>query len=251
MSIPHHVTNVIDHGLLLAQAMAGPWLNSHFPVSPRLRVPAYPSNVTNPPMTTQPQPLVSVTTPHTRYGASSFRIKDLQQPRPGQSPYFETDRIRALAVYAETGNQNEAARQTGIDQTTVHNWVHDESSAELVTELRSTLRYNRGWELANLVGDGLAQIKQAFEEGDPVVLKDGRTVYRRASLRDLTVTTSILIDKWMLISGAISSETHLLGRMDALSEQLTVMGGSLKSSPPSPPPDGTPIEEPRGENLIG
>lgn len=202
-------------------------------------------------MTTQPQPLVSVTTPHTRYGASSFRIKDLQQPRPGQSPYFETDRIRALAVYAETGNAAEAARTIGADDGTVTAWVNDDATGSLIDELRSTIRFNCGWELAQQVRENIAMLGARRDQGDAVVLKDGRIIFKPVSYRDLVVGTSILMDKWMLISGAISNETQLLGRMDDLSKQLTLMGGSLKSSPPSSPDDGTPLGTPEGENLIG
>lgn len=202
-------------------------------------------------MTTQPQPLVSVTIPTTRYGASSFRIKDLPRPAPGQSPYFETDRIRALAVYAETGNAAEAGRQLGIDDQTISRWVADEGSPALIDELRSTIRFNYGWKLADEFGKTLDMLGRRRDEGDAVVLKTGQIVYKPVSFRDLVVGASILLDKWSLISGTISNETQLLGRMDDLSKQLTVMGGALKASPPSPPLDGTPIEDPPGENLIG
>lgn len=215
-------------------------------------LPYRPSNsVILPTMTHQPQPLVSITPPTTRYGASSFRFNDFAQAKPGQSPYFETDRIKALAVYAESGNQHEASRQTGIPQETIRNWVNNEDSSGLVQELRSTLRYNRGWQLAKLSGKVLDQLEIALDEGDPVVLKDGRIINKRASARDLVVTASILIDKWMLISGAISNETMLLGRMNELSQQLASMGTSLAKPSPDPPPNGTPIQDTQGENLIG
>lgn len=213
--------------------------------------PPHPNSVTLPPMNRQPQPIVIKHIPLTRYGINSFQVKDLRQEKVGQSPYFETDRIRALAVYAETGNQHEAARQIGVDPGTVNDWVNDESAPSLIAELRSTVRYNEGWRLARLVSQSLEKVSQAMDDGDPVVLKSGQIIYRRQSLRDLTICMSILMDKWMLISGAISNETMLLGKMTELSQQLQGMGATLAASGPMPIGIGTPIAEAPGENLIG
>lgn len=205
-----------------------------------------------------PQPIAILPSGTTRYSGFPFPINTLDddpEPEialdPPSNAYLETDRIRALAIYAETGNQNETARQSGIPQSTVRNWVNDEGTSGLIGELRSTIRYNHGWTLANMVGRSLKLMDQAMAEGDPVVLKDGRTIFKRASLKDLTIVSSILIDKWMMISGAISNETVLLGKMAELGQQLTGLGASLsRSTIPSPEP-GTPIMGAPGENLVG
>lgn len=191
------------------------------------------------------QPVVISASGSTSYSAYRQPINSL----PHSAPYLETDKLRALAVYAETGNQSAVERETGVPQETVRNWVNDEANGSLIGELRSTIRYNEGWRLAKLVSRGLDEVEKSFDQGDAVVLKDGRIVYRRASLRDNVIAMSILMDKWMMISGAISNETMLLGKMGELAKQLDGLGASL-SPAPEPPREGPAIQDPPGEKLM-
>lgn len=181
--------------------------------------------------------------------------------------HADTTRIQALAVYAETGNASQSAKAMGLPRQTVEGWIQEEGTPQLIDELRSTIRFNEGWRIASMVGQSLDLVAQAMREGDPVILRDGRTVYKRASLKDLVVTSSILIDKWMLISGAMSQSNALLQGVSALSAQLGEMGSALTglaasvsapSKEPSAPdkpglaPTWDPYSEaPPRENLIG
>ena len=156
-------------------------------------------------------------------------------------------KVQALAAYAETGNQTLAAKSVGLSQSTVRNWVQDEDSLGLVDDLRSTIRYNCGWQISEQVRKMLDKLDVAMDEGDPTVLRDGRIIYSRPKLKDMVISTSILIDKWMLISGAISQSAALVAGLDKISKQVTSLGVSLQP----PTLDHPPVTEGTGgENLL-
>ena len=183
-----------------------------------------------------------------------FNPSLLHSHRPGERHSDQT-KLRALSVFAETGNQTQAARTIGVDHSQVSQWVNSEEGANLVDDLRSTIRYNCGWQLAELVRRSIDKLGPAMEEGDPTVLKNGDVVYSRPKLKDMVISTSILIDKWMLISGAISQSAALVAGMHKLSDQMASMGDSLlaMSSPPQSPqvsPNAPDLDPPPGENLL-
>lgn len=166
-----------------------------------------------------------------------------------QSPYFDTDKLRALSVYAETGNASVVEDQTGISRHTVGRWVAEDSTPALLDELRSTIRYECGWQLASMVKRGLKRIEDAWDRGNPHVLKDGRVIYVPASSKDATIEFSILLDKWMLVSGALSQSNAIVSRLDQLGHALRDIGSGLLAGSDSPPPSLSPA--PKGGPLTG
>lgn len=160
----------------------------------------------------------------------------------------DTLKLHALSIYAETGNQSQAAKVVGVEQSTVHGWVHDEDSATLIDDLRSTIRYHAGWRLAQMVQRGMDRLDEAWDKGVPHVTKNGAVIYTNESPKDAAITMSILLDKWMLISGAISQSAALVAGMDKLSKQVASLGaGLLGEGVPKVPPDS---QGPPGETFV-
>lgn len=175
-------------------------------------------------------------------------------PNP-QRAYYDTDRLKTLAVYAETGNTVEAARTMGIPRQTVADWVNDDGTPQLLDELRSTLRYELGWQLASKVKALLSGIED--DPYDEVVTKHGAIVLKRVPWKDRVIGFSILTDKWALISGALSQSNAIVSRLDQLGHQLRDMGSSLLATSDSPSPSPIPLpqggplpHDPLGENLV-
>lgn len=170
-------------------------------------------------------------------------------PRSSSQAYFDTTKLGALAVYAETGSQTAVANATGIPQETIRNWVHEEATPSLLDELRSTIRYNCGWQLASMVKRRLDSLDEAFNRGDANVMRDGRIIYTPPKWKDQVIGLSILMDKWMLISGALSQTNALTNGLAKLGSQLDEIGTLLAASPSqaaAPSTEATP-----GENLLG
>lgn len=175
---------------------------------------------------------------------------DRASPHPRQ--HSDAIRMAALAVYAETGNATIASDTVGIPRQTVNNWVNAEDTPELLDSLRSTIRYECGWQLASMVKRQMELTASAMERGNAHVMRDGRIIYVPASAKDQAISLSILIDKWMLVSGALSQSNALMAGVDKLSQQLASLGGMLTGGPAPSPPVPYPLSEtPPGENLVG
>lgn len=188
------------------------------------------------------------------HGFNDLAYDTSRQPEPREpgDSYPEAAKIQALAVYAETGNEQEVERQTGIPRSTIRNWVNQEDAPDLIAELRNTVRYNEGWRLARMVSKVLGKLDESLDRGDPIIGKNGLVIgYKPPNLKDITITASILIDKWMLISGVLGSDAVLMGRMDKLGNQLSEMGSALSRIAPQASPIGSPLQAIEGENLIG
>lgn len=206
-----------------------------------------------------PQPIVFRQPAATSYGGLGYGFNDLaydtsRQPEPRErgDSYLTATKMSALSVFAETGNQAQASSISGVPQATLHEWVHSEEGSQLVAELRNTVRYNEGWRLARMVSKVLGKLDESLDRGDPIIGKSGLVIgYKPPNLKDITITASILIDKWMLICGSIGGDAVLMGRMDKLGNQLSEMGSALSRLAPSSSPLGPLSQAIEGENLIG
>lgn len=146
----------------------------------------------------------------------------------GNTIYSDTTRLATLAYYAETGNASEAARSTGVSESTADRWIADETTPELLSELRNTIRYNCGWLLASLVSKSLHLLERKLDSDT------------KLGAKDTAIIASILIDKHALVSGYLMNERLSQG-VNKLSAQLATLGDLLTTGGvPKPSPDPEP-----------
>jgi hypothetical protein len=193
--------------------------------------------------------------PATSPWANPLMMQSIEPDRLPGERHSDQTKLRALSVFAETGNQTQAAKTIGVDHSQVSQWVNSEEGATLVDDLRSTIRYNCGWQLAELVKRSIAGLGPAMDEGDATVLRSGQVVYTRPKFKDMVISASILIDKWMLISGAIAQSSAIVTGIHKLSDQMLAMGDGLAAlstlpNPPTVSPNSPALDPPTGENLL-
>lgn len=197
------------------------------------------------------KPLCYQHQPNTSPWANPLNSMNLNGERAGSDspkhPHSEATRLAALAVYAETGNQALAAETVGLSAKTVHEWVHNEEAPQIIDDLRSTIRYNCGWQLAQMVQRRLATLDDAFHRGDANLLRDGRIIYTPPKWKDQVIGLSILMDKWMLISGAIAQSASLTAGMAKLGAKLDDLGAALAPKAQASAPAK---QDPVGELLL-
>lgn len=136
-------------------------------------------------------------------------------------------KMRALSVYAETLNQNEAARQTGIPQSTINSWLNEEDSTDLIDKLRLALRHSMAWKCAEVARDGMLALHDRILNGEQVLDKEGNLIRVPMSAKDITHATSMATDKHALLTGGIKDSKGLNAGLLALAEQLKKMGESM------------------------
>lgn len=104
--------------------------------------------------------------------------------------YTEAEKARAVGMAAVMG-QTQAAEALGIPKSTLHGWWERPDLARLRTTAREDVA-EQMWEAAQL---GLAEMVKGLENP-------------RAPLRDKTMATSMLVEKYLLLTGQATSRTE-------------------------------------------
>jgi hypothetical protein len=127
-----------------------------------------------------------------------------------------TERTRALAIVATTGNTEEAARQTGVPGRTIRDWIETEEFAELRQRTKD--------EFAEELWAGV-------QHGFRVVVRE---LDGPAPLRDKALATAILFDKLALVRGeaTIRTESRDLNGFD--DHELAALRSAIAAGVPGP-----------------
>lgn len=134
--------------------------------------------------------------------------------------YTESEKVRVLAVMAETNSARAASRITGVPCSTIQSWLQDDEVATLVIKLRSAIREQAAFEYLELVQLGQRATRKRLIEGDPHVTKDGTLMYVPVKARDAMIVTSIAHDKLTALAGGLDGNR-------AASSQLATLAGRL------------------------
>lgn len=114
--------------------------------------------------------------------------------------YSPVERARAVGMAAVMG-QTQAAEALGIPLSTLHGWWERPDLAALRTTAREDVAAQM-WEAAQL---GLAEMVKGLENP-------------RAPLRDKTMATSMLIEKFLLLTGQATGRTEVIALTDGMDD---------------------------------
>lgn len=167
------------------------------------------------------------------------------RPGPDRS-YTEADKLRALAMVAETGNRGMAARRLGMPPTTVWQWADRAERDGTLDELRRAVRHRMAWDYIDLAQRALAVALDRLEHGDPHLARDGTVHFLPVRARDAAMIASIATDKHALVTGQLGqgrpSDQGLADLADRLVTAMrTARAHATARDPepaqPSPDPD--------------
>lgn len=148
---------------------------------------------------------------------SSLGITSL--PQDGRN-WSESQRVKALAVFAETNNVSAAARISGVNRSTIWYWLQDDETLEVVQRIRDSLRAHTAWHHVEIAMAAAAVVKDRLENGEDVIAKNGTIRKKQVSLRDAVMAMAVSTDKSILLSGVMAEAKHTNGQLDALAEAL-------------------------------
>ena len=139
---------------------------------------------------------------------------------PQSKVYTETERVHALAVYAETNSVTEAERQTGIPKTTIHTWVNSDRGIEAIEHIRTALREHVAWEHLKTMHKALKLLHKRLDVGDEVVMPNGQIVYKAVSARDLMMIAAVSQDKHAAVIGQLDNGRNVDNQLNLLAKKL-------------------------------
>lgn len=137
-----------------------------------------------------------------------------------QREYTDTERIAALAHYAETGSLQGTASALGVPYTTLRNWLEHDWASDYVVELRQAVRERYANDYVRLIGAAIGQMEERLRHGDPHILKNGSMVFAPIKFRELVLGMAVCVDKHALLTGNMPSTRPVDRALAALSAKL-------------------------------
>ena len=127
--------------------------------------------------------------------------------------YSLDDKYKAAAATVASGSVEGASRQTGIPASTIRDWGKDEEFNKFGQEIRAEYGDEIKGNLAQIVKEGTAEIRDRIKHGDYILDKKGEMIRRPMSGRDLTIATGVAFDKLRVLEG---QPTHIVQQSDGL-----------------------------------
>lgn len=153
------------------------------------------------------------------------------------SKHSESDRTRALAIYAETNSIAEAARQTGIAQTTIHYWLQDDEVQAVVVRLRSAIREQAAWNYVEIIGLAQREVLKRLKYGEEHVTKSGDIVLLPVKARDAILIASVAQDKLANLTAGLEGQSKANRHLNHLAKQLLETMQAAQAVKPDPLPE--------------
>lgn len=149
--------------------------------------------------------------------------------------FTENERLKAMAVYLQTGSVTRAAEAINASKATVWHWVNDNDAVDEFQRIRSALRAGSAWDLVECSMLATKAIRERLVEGDPHVTKDGHIVYHPVKLRDATMAMAVSVDKAaQLVAMASAPALEVNGTLDKLAAALLSKVTELQGKQPEP-----------------
>lgn len=150
----------------------------------------------------------------------SYRSGSDQSVR-AEGGHSEETKAYALAVYAESGSVETAAKTTGLPRSTIHSWVSRDTEIDSTLDaLRRALRERMAWKYAEAAELALNELRDRLEHGDELIDKDGNSYRKKVPARELAFITSVCGDKHALLTGTMGKHRAEDQALSAMADRL-------------------------------
>lgn len=125
--------------------------------------------------------------------------------------YPETMKLKAVTVYAATGNLEKVSEIAGVPVSTVKAWRGTDWFQGMLREVWDENNEKIDAKFTEIVEKSLDAVLDRLENGDVRVLKDGEIVRVPISAKDLSLVSAINVDKRQLLRGLPTSRSESVG----------------------------------------
>lgn len=133
-------------------------------------------------------------------------------------PWSLEDKIRAAFAYIITGNSQEASAICGIPDRTIREWSEHTWWSDLINEAKITKNAELDALYTRIIDKAVRGVEDRVTNGDESVTKDGGTVRKAVSGRDLAIIAATFQDKRAIIRGEPTSISKRISERDRLQE---------------------------------
>lgn len=164
----------------------------------------------------------------------------------------EWQKIKAIAVYAETCSIEAASRESGMTSSAVQSLVYSDHVIPLLEKLRNQLKERFAWQYMELSALALQRLRDALENGEERLTRSGNVVTVMPSAKDCAHIVAVLQDRALAVGAALdtrSNDAALATLADKLLERMAKRADSQMDND-SPPPS-TPSAPLGGSPYVG
>ena len=134
----------------------------------------------------------------------------------GKGEWSEVDKIRAVAIYLEIGTLTKTSEMTGVPVETLRNWKIAPWWHEVKQKILNEQDDELSSKFTNIVKKAQKQVLDRIENGDWIVLKDGKKERVPMKGKDLQYVVNSNLDKRQLLNDRPTSRTEVLTMNDRL-----------------------------------
>lgn len=134
------------------------------------------------------------------------------------SRYTDIDRREAAVTYLITGNLRATAKQTGVNERTLADWVRSDWWDGLLQTLHAEKGIELDCKLSQIIDRCLDEVGDRLANGDHRIGKDGNLVRVPVPAKDAAIIAAVMFDKRQIIRNlptAIHRDTSHLHRIAA------------------------------------
>jgi hypothetical protein len=122
--------------------------------------------------------------------------------------YPDEMKLKAVTVYAATGNIEKVSEISGVPYHTVRAWRNSEWFQGLLREVWQENNEKIDAKFTAIVEKSLDEVLDRLENGDVRLSKDGKVVRVPISAKDLSLVSAINVDKRQLLRGLPTSRSE-------------------------------------------
>jgi molybdenum-dependent DNA-binding transcriptional regulator ModE len=147
----------------------------------------------------------------------------------------ESNRIKALMVYAETNSPSAAAKASGLSLSYVSRMMEEDGIESFVDRLRKAMRERFAWRYMEGMELAFNALIKNVIEGEERLDRRGNIVTVRPGLKDCATTLGILQDKQAALTSGLEGQTNVSKALSALADALLTELANRGRPPDSPP----------------
>lgn len=115
------------------------------------------------------------------------------------SRYTDIDRREAAVTYLITGNLRATAKQTGVNERTLADWVRSDWWDDLLQTLHAEKGIELDCKLSQIIDRCLDEVGDRLVNGDHKIGKDGNLVRVPIPAKDAAIIAAVMFDKRQII----------------------------------------------------
>ena len=144
------------------------------------------------------------------------------------SRYTDIDRREAGITYLVTGNLRATAKQTGVNERTLADWVRSDWWDALLHTLHAEKGRELDSKLSQIIDRALDEVGDRLVNGDSKIGKDGTLVRVPIPAKDAAIIAAVMFDKRQIIRNLPTAITQAPDHLHRLAAKLMATANEKK-----------------------